>query len=472
MRSLSKQAQGLESLAGQHVLIVGIGREALALATRLLASDNAASIVAVDGVDGDLVTAWRERFGDRIPVFVVAPGADPTPAEVSQATIAIVSPGIPKTGELFAWVASLGIELTSGTALFVAGHAATMVGVTGSKGKSTTSALIHHLLEGSGVEATLAGNMGIAVHGIEPGALQVVELSSYQCSYLTVSPRVVVLTALFPEHLDWHGSVDAYYGDKLSIVAGGPESVIANAHDPVLRAELERRYPDLELTWVGDGHAWHTEARDEGGVWLMKGSERLCHSSELSLIGSHNIQNALLALAGADATGLLDLRRVPELVATFSPLPNRLQRLKDPSGILFINDSLATNPQAAVAALQAFPPQATVILVGGRDRGVDYSPLINHIAQHPPKAVIGLPDSGARLVELCEAALSVQSKGRCRLEVAASMAQAVSFARDIASPGDYVVLSPGAPSFGQYRDFQHRADDFIACITQTQENDS
>lgn len=454
------------------MLLLGIGREGVALASRLLASGTAASIVAVDGVDGELAVAWRARFGDTIPLFVVSEPGERTPPRVASATIAAVSPGIPKTGALFEWVHSLKIPVTSGTGLFVADHAATMVGVTGSKGKSTTSTLIHHLLSGSGVEATLAGNMGVPVQSIEPGALQVVELSSYQCSYLTVSPRIVVLTALFPEHLDWHGSVDAYYGDKLSIVAHGAECVIANADDVVLRTELERRYPNLEVTWVGSGYTWHAEPGDRGESWLMRGAERVCSSSQLPLVGAHNLQNALLALAGADATGLLRLERVPELLATFSPLPHRLQSVRDPSGIVFINDSLATNPQAAVAALKAFPPAQTVILVGGRDRGVDYSPLVSHISDYPPKAVIGLPDSGAKLVELCREAAPSVTNGGCRWEVVSSMAHAVSLARDIATAGDYVLLSPGAPSFGQYRDFQHRADDFIACITQTQERDS
>lgn len=451
------------------MLIVGIGREGVAIADRLLAERGAASIVALDGVDGELASSWRERYGDSIALCIWQPGDESVPQEVSRATVAVMSPGIAKTGELFSWVSRLEIPVTSGTALFVADHAATMVGVTGSKGKSTTSTLIHHLLRGSGVEATLAGNMGIPVQGIEPGALQVVELSSYQCSYLRVSPRVVVLTALFPEHLDWHGSEDAYYGDKLSIVAGGPQHVIVNAHDAILMAELERRYPDLALTRVGDGHPWHTEADGEGGWWLMKDEMRVCHSTDVPLVGAHNLHNALVALAGAEATGLLELHRAPELLRTFSPLPNRLEALSDPSGVVFVNDSLATNPQAAVAALKAFDPEKTIILLGGHDRGVDYAPLVDHITAQPPKAVIGLPGSGVRLVELCREALSHESTSLCHLEAVSSMKDAVVLARSIAQPGDYVVLSPGAPSFGQYRDFQHRADDFIACITTTQE---
>lgn len=470
MRFLSKDALGFASLGARAVLIVGTGREGVAVAAKLQASGAASRIVALDGNDGDSAAAWRARFGGEIPLYVIDPATSSVPDEVAQCDIAVMSPGIAKTGELYAWVNGAGMVMTAGTAMFVADHGATMVGVTGSKGKSTTSTLIHHLLVGSGVQATLGGNMGIPVQSVEPGAHQVVELSSYQCSYLEVSPAVVVLTALFPEHLDWHGSVDQYYADKLSIVAGGPRHVVANANDPILFRELTSRYPDLEVTWVGAGQVWHTEEAQGGGVNLMKGEQVLAQGSDVALVGAHNVHNALLALAGADATGLLETASVPGSLRTFAPLPHRLQPLEDPSGIVFVNDSLATNPQATIAALGAFPADQTVIILGGHDRGVDYSPLISYLTSHPPKGIIGLPESGQTLVEMCERALGPGARDVCHREAVGSMTQAVVLARRIAAAGDYVVLSPGAPSFGQYRDFQHRADDFIACITATKEN--
>jgi UDP-N-acetylmuramoyl-L-alanine---L-glutamate ligase len=462
---------GLESLRGRRVLIVGTGREASALANRLLDDAIASSIVAIDGRDGDSATVWRDTFGMRVPLHIVTPTEGLIPADVAQCEVAVVSPGIPKTGDLYAWIMALGISVSSATALFVADYAQTMVGVTGSKGKSTTSTLIHHLLQGSGVRATLSGNMGIPAQSVDPGDVQVVELSSYQCSYLRVSPSVVVLTALFPEHLDWHGSQEAYYNDKLSIVAGEPRRVVANADDPILSTELRSRYPDLEVEWVGEGHHWHTEPEGEGGAWLMQGATRVAHSSDLTLVGAHNRHNALLAIAGAHATGLLNLTEVPALLRSFSPLANRLEAIDDPSGVVFINDSLATNPQAAIAALRAFPAEKTIILVGGLDRGVDYSPLVDYIQANPPRALIGLPDSGERLVELCRGARDHAGiASTTHMESVTAMETAVRVARSLAREGDYVLLSPGAPSFGQYRDYQHRADDFIAWIRQTQEN--
>jgi UDP-N-acetylmuramoyl-L-alanine---L-glutamate ligase len=465
---LPNSPAGLASLHGAKVLIAGTGREALAIATRLRDLDSQTRIVAIDGHDGESAAAWRDRFGQSIPLHIIQPDGGEIPAEVLGCEVAVVSPGIPKTGFLHAIIRGLGVRVTSGSALFVADHADTMVGVTGSKGKSTTSTLLHHLLAGSGHDVSLAGNMGIPVQAIEPSDYQVVEFSSYQCSYLETSPRTVVLTALFPEHLDWHGSIDAYYGDKLLIMGGNPEHVIANSDDPILVDQIRQRYPDVSVTWVGKNQVWHTEDDGQGGSWLMRGDTRLAHSSDVPLLGRHNQHNALLGIAGADATGLLDISLLPQLLRSVKPLAHRLEVIEDPSGVVFVNDSLATNPQAAIAALGALQDKRVIVLLGGHDRGVDYQPLIDQIVSHPPLAVLGLPQSGQRLVELCGEALAVANKtGVVHLSAVDSMEQALVQARTLAQPGDYVVLSPGAPSFGQYRDFQHRAEDFMANIVAT-----
>ena len=467
---MPKQAPGLASLQGRTVLIVGVGREGRALADRLLQAGICNAVLALDGNEGEAATAWRKDYGDRVPLGVIDPTSESIPELLREADIALISPGIPKTGALYQAVAAMGIPLSSGTALFVADHAHSMIGVTGSKGKSTTSTLIHHLLVGSGVDAALAGNMGIPVQGIDPRELQVVELSSYQCSRLETSPSVVVLTALFPEHLDWHGSEQVYYDDKLHLVAGNPDHVIANGDDVILKRELLKRYPDLAVTWVGEGEQWHLEGDGSGGHWLHHGATRIAHSSSLTLRGEHNLRNALMAIAAASVGGKVNSASIPSLLESFQPLAHRLEPISDPSGVVFVNDSLATNPQAAKAALEAFPSDQVIILIGGHDRGVDYSPLVSHIAHHPPRGIIGLPGSGQKLVELCTAALGAANRlESSQLAVAASMEQAVVTARSWARPGDYVVLSPGAPSFGYYRDYEERAQDFVTWIETTKE---
>jgi UDP-N-acetylmuramoylalanine--D-glutamate ligase len=225
------------------------------------------------------------------------------------------------------------------------------------------------------------------------------------------------------------------------------------------------------VTWVGEGYDWHLEPEGSHS-WLCHGDQRLFSTERSTLIGEHNHRNMLLALAGASATGALDKRAIEAALGSFEGLANRLEHIHDASGVVFINDSLATNPHAAAAALESCSSPGMVWLVGGFDRGVDYTVLVERVVATTPRHILGLPGSGPALVELFRAAL--EQAGRSEqviLGTVESMSEAVSRARELAGPGDYVLLSPGAPSFGYYRDYQHRADDFRAAIETTQPKD-
>jgi UDP-N-acetylmuramoyl-L-alanine---L-glutamate ligase len=463
---LGRGPWGVADLADQCVLIVGVGREGAAMATRLLSMSSPPRIIALDGAQGPHIEDFRHTVGGAIDVVVCEPGS-PLPEVCAEATVAVMSPGIPVTGDLHRSIRELSIPLTSGSALFVSDHHARVVGVTGSKGKSTTTTLIHALLEGSGVNAKLGGNMGIPLQGLDPAEYYALELSSYQCHYLEVSPDVVGLTALFPEHLDWHGSSDAYYDDKLSIVAHNPRVVVANADDEILVRELTQRYPHLPVTWVGHGHEWHLEP-DGDESWLCRGDQKLFHTSQSRILGRHNHQNLLIAVATATATGRVDDTALAGVLAKFEGLAHRLERISDPSGVVFVNDSLATNPQAGAAALRSLHSPGMVWIVGGHDRGVDYQPLVDQVVLSRPRHILGLPASGGKLLGLFRAALEeAGASHEVLLEEVLDMAVAVTRARELAGPGDYVLMSPAAPSFGQYRDYRHRAEEFRSWIEKT-----
>jgi len=455
----------VSDLAGQTVLIVGVGREGRAVASRVGTLQPDTTVLALDGREGPAADAFREDF-PTVPLHLIeTPGEIPSP--LHKATIAVVSPGVAMTSDLHRALQGLSIPLTSGSALFVAEHAQRMVGITGSKGKSTTTTLVHALLEGSGEDVALGGNMGIPLLGLPPADVYAVELSSFQCHYLEASPRVVGLTALFPEHLDWHGDADTYYRDKLSIVAHGPETVVVNAQDPVLSHELGVRHPGLPLTWVGQGHEWHLEPDGEDS-WLKRGDQKLFHTGHSRMVGRHNHQNMLMALAIAEATGRLDHGAIETVLGAFEGLAHRLERIEDDSGVVFVNDSLATNPQAGAAALRSLSSPGMVWIVGGQDRGVDYQPLVDQVVASKPRHILGLPASGEKLLGLFRDALEAEGGARdVLLEALPDMTSAVRRARELAQPGDYVLLSPAAPSFGQYRDYQHRAEDFRRAIETT-----
>ncbi len=454
-----------EDLAGQTVLIVGVAREGHAVAKMLRREVPTATLVAVDQRPSDAALAWKDHWGDDIPV-VVSPDGEGLP---DGAQFAVVSPGLSRHNALVRGMEERGMILTSGTDLFMSRYRDKVVAVTGSKGKSTTSALIHHLLQAHGVDATLGGNLGIPLWDLEPTDWIVAEVSSYQCHSLTHSPHTVVLTALFEEHLDWHGDFDSYVSDKLNIVGHGPDHVIVNSTQQPLLDELGRRYPDLPYDLVGPSSTWSVVEQAKGWALTRNGSV-VVSSSELALMGIHNGWNAALACTAAETVTPLDSAVVAAALKSFTPLGSRLEPIADSSGVVFLNDSLATNPPALAMALRSMRDRRVIALIGGFDRGVDDEVFLQEVVEHPPAALIGLPDSGPqwliRISDRLEQAGVPRSKWPVMIPVD-DMTEAVTRARSIANRGDVVTMSPGAPSFGQYRDYQDRAEKFIQAVHDT-----
>jgi UDP-N-acetylmuramoylalanine--D-glutamate ligase len=439
----------LSDLDGLRVLILGTGREGVAVAEVLAA--RGIPVTAADDRESEGSAAFASRFGR----VLIAPDFG---AVGGQFDVLVKSPGISPLHPFVAAALAAGVPVTSGTDLWMSDHAATATGVTGSKGKSTTASLIHHLSRAHGVDATLAGNIGVPLLTAPAAERTIVELSSYQAQSLTTSPDVVVLTSLFPEHLDWHGSEQQYYTDKLNIIAHAPRRVIVNIEDPRLLAEVKRLGTAFEP--VGTGGAWALTASD-GDEWISHRGEPLMPRSALPLAGRHNALNICLALAAVEAAGtVIDPETTIAALTTFRPLEHRLEPIADATGVKFINDSLSTSPYAAIEALSAYGSPGAVLIVGGQDRGVDYGPLAVRLAEHPVAAVIGLPPSGARILRELSA-LGVPC------ELADDMVDAVRRARRLVEPGGAVLLSPAAPSYGVYRDFAHRGEVFRAAIVAT-----
>ena len=425
----------LSELNGKRVIILGTGREGAAAAEYL------------DGIAGSIAaTSDTPVDGFRVPVLV-----SPDPGSVVAGyDIAVKSPGMSPRHPLVAYLLAAGMPVTSGTDLWMNENFATTTGITGSKGKSTTSSLIKHLTPGS----VLGGNIGIPLLALEPAARTIVELSSYQCQSLTRSPDVAVVTSLFPDHLDWHGTEEQYYTDKLNIVEHSPRVVIANGEDERLVGRLATH----DVQWVGGENRYRIADRN-GVDWITRGTEPIVPRSHLKLLGRHNALNACIALAAVDAVSEISADEAAEKLSTFLPLENRLEPIADPSGLTFINDSLSTSPYAAIAALRTFAGRDITLIVGGQDRGVDYRPLAKYIASHPVAAVIGLPPSGERILG---------EIGSARTELATDMRDAVEKARALTPANGTVLLSPAAPSYGIYRDFAERAADFKRAIVATQ----
>jgi UDP-N-acetylmuramoylalanine--D-glutamate ligase len=442
----------ISELEGRRVALWGWGREARAthaalrarlpqLALTVICSETEAVEVAAFG--DPLLVASSRADGDALSMFdvvVKSPGISPYRPEVEQAV-------------------ARGTRFASGTSLWFAEKPdARTICVTGTKGKSTTTALIAHLLRAGGRRTALAGNIGLPLLELidPPQAPEfwAIELSSYQTGEVAASltrPEVAVGLNLYPEHLDWHGSHDRYVADKLALFTQGrPRIAVLNAFDPALAA-LE--LPDSKLHWFNRAEGWHLRE-----AMLHRGDESVMDTGGIPLPGRHNLWNLCAALTAIEALGI-DARPLAARAATFRPLPHRLQMLGERDGIRYVNDSISTTPHASLAALDLHARDPVAILVGGYDRGVDWVPFVERMRIAPVRAVITMGQNGPRIHD---ALREFADAGTLRLAAARDMAETVALARAALPDGGVVLLSPGAPSFGAYADYAARGRDFAA----------
>ena len=373
----------------------------------------------------------------------------PDAAALSAFDVVIKSPGISAYRPEILLAQHAGTRFTSGTALWFAEHPeARVIAVTGTKGKSTVSALIAHLLRALGKKVALAGNIGLPLLELldPPQAPDwwVIELSSFQTREVA-RVELAVINNLYEEHLDWHGSRERYADDKLAL-AMVAETVLVNAALPELRARLGAHSRRIEF---GNDGGWHV-APDA----IMRGSEGVFDLARSPLPGAHNAMNLCAALAALDAIGEDSVAAAPA-IADFHPLPHRLQTLGERDGLTWIDDSIATTPQATLAALASLRGRAISVLVGGYERGLDWRPFAEHMRDTPPFAIVTMGANGARI-----SAMLREVGGDYRLESTGTLAHAVALARASTPLHGVVLLSPGAPSFDAFRDYAERGAQF------------
>lgn len=444
----------LSDLRGRTVAVWGAGREGRAAVTAI-AAHGPADLVVVDDSANFLTLPWEGPLAEAAPLVTGEEGFD----RLAAADVVVRSPGVPSTHPWMVELRRRAVTVTQGSALWMADHADRTVGVTGSKGKSTTSSLISHLLTAMGRPNVFGGNIGVPLLDLPEAELYVLELSSYQCADLTDSPRVAVVTALFPEHLDAHGGEREYYRDKLNLLAHGPHTVVVNGADPRLAVELG----DRAAVRAGSPGTTHVASGPDGTPWFHLRDQPLFPRAVLPLVGRHNEGNLCVALAVLDALGVDVVDRKDTLalaVAEFQGLAHRLTEIPDPSGLTFVDDTLATSPYAAMHAIDAYEGRPLTVIVGGTDRGLDYTPLRDHLAEREI-TVIGIPDSGSRIVEALAGLPAV------RTEIADDLVAAVGLSRKLTPAGGVVLLSPAAPSYGRFRNFEHRSEVFAQAVADT-----
>jgi UDP-N-acetylmuramoylalanine--D-glutamate ligase len=443
----------VSQLEGRRVALWGWGREGRA-AWRALRTQRPASPLTLFCNEAEAADA--AAMGDPLLATMTHADAD----ALSAFDVVVKSPGISPYRPEAQAAAARGTRFIGGTTLWFAAHPdARTACVTGTKGKSTTTSLLAHLLRAGGHRTALAGNIGLPLLEVaeDPAPeFWAIELSSYQTGDVAssgVRPEVAVVLNLFPEHLDWHGSEARYVEDKLKLVTDAqPRTAVLNAADPRLAA-LD--LPDSRVLWFNRADGWHLR-----GDALFRGDVFVFDTAAVPLPGRHNRGNLCAVMAAIEALGV-DAAPLAPAALDFRPLPHRLQWLGERDGIAWVNDSISTTPHASLAALDCHRGRRVVILLGGHDRGLDWTDFAAHLRDDamPPLAIVTMGGNGPRIHALLE---PLAFEGRFALEAAEDLADAVARARLLLDGDGVVLLSPGAPSFGAYRDYTERGRHFAA----------
>ncbi len=362
----------------------------------------------------------------------------------------VKSPGVSRYRPIFAVAREAGIAVTSNLNLWGEFYRdnCTVIAITGTKGKSTTATLVHLMLTQSGLDAGLAGNVGLAPLEIaDSHRIVVFELSSYQTSDMAFSPDIAAVTNLTPEHTDWHRTTERYYADKLNLID-------REAPFPVALGTGARGHP-LVLAALRD------RSRLLPALAPFIDDRVLAAVKRSKLKGAHNLDNARLAAEIALAAGA-GLEGIVRGIMAFEPLPHRLEEHAI-GGLTFVNNSISTTPEATKAALAAYEGSRIALIAGGHERQQDYTELASLLAPRGVAILVCLPVTGDRLATATYAAAP-------DIEVveAATLETAIGALKARAGRFDTVILSPGAPSYGQlerpgvaFKDFEERGRAFI-----------
>lgn len=439
--------------SGREVAVVGLGKSGVS-ATLLLRSHGVA-VYASDSGAGPGFEGWARSLRDA-GAQVDLGGHDL--ARIARAAAVVVAPGVPPNAPPLEAARRAGLPVHAEVDIgFVALRDTRCIGITGTNGKTTTTALIAHVLRSGGLRAETAGNIGRPLCEVarsnEPPEWLALELSSFQLHDAPhLRPTMGVLTNLAPNHLDRYATLGEYYADKALLFRNAdPASFwVTNADDPAV--ELMTRSvagTRVRFSVQGPAHAWY----DRPGGRLMLGESVVLRRGELPLLGDHNVANALAAVLVASRAGC-PLDRIAEGLRSFRAIPHRVEPIREVNGVLWINDSKSTNitsTEVAVAALD----RTFVLLLGGRHKGEPYTRLADRLRERC-RAIVAYGEAGPLILQDLGPSLPVVP--------ARSFTEVLATARELARPGDAVLLSPACSSYDMFRNYEERGDRFRAAV--------
>jgi UDP-N-acetylmuramoylalanine--D-glutamate ligase len=416
------------AFAGKRYAVLGLARTGISVVDYLWNSSAS-------------VTAWDDREEARALVQDKATLRDPLELDLAKYDGVVVSPGVPINRHPIAQKArEAETPLIGDIELFAQARAELpphkVVGITGTNGKSTTATLIHHIVKTAGIPTRLGGNIGKPILGeqeLPEGGVYVLELSSFQIDLTqSLDCDVAILLNITPDHLDRYDDFEAYAASKARLFA-----MQSDDH--------------VKIIAIDDEPSQAIAAGAKGAVIQISAGTCMDQSNWPALQGSHNAQNAIAAMSAARRLGIGE-EAIEEALRTFPGLPHRMERVGDRNGILFVNDSKATNPTSTAPALAAYP--AVHWILGGRAKADDLDacePYFGHV-----RAAYTIGETADMFEQLLKPWMPVSNCGTIR--------KAVQIAAQAARPGETVLLSPACASFDQYRDFEERGDDFRAAV--------
>ena len=416
-------------LLGKRIAIWGMGREGKTTLAyfKVKYPENKIIIVndkPLEGLDEDFIA--EDNLLDNLDKFDVI----------------VKSPGISYYHEAVTKMIDAGIEVTSATNIwFDTQKTGKVIAVTGSNGKSTTSAMTHHILKTLGLNAELGGNIGTPLMSLPLDAdYYVVELSSYQTCDLSGKPDIAVLLNLFPEHIQWHKSHAQYYQDKCNLLKRGAAINIVNFYEP--RSHNIAKLP----IFFNDKKHIHFASKA-----IMDGINEIGKTDKFPMLGEHNLENLCASLSICKSLGL-DLPNCLKAAYSYRGLPHRLQMFGPLGDHYYINDSISTDPEATIAALKALKGKDVTLIVGGEDREQNYDELCTIINTDQNINVICAYETGPRIFDQLE----TNQKHKT-----VSLKNSVKLAQKITPIEGYILLSPAAPSYDAFKDFEERGELFM-----------
>jgi UDP-N-acetylmuramoylalanine--D-glutamate ligase len=451
------------ALSGRRVMVLGLARQGTALARWLV--QQGAQVTASD-------VKPAAQLGEAIRALEGLPiryelGGHP-PSLLDQCDLLCLSGGVPIDLPLVAEAQARGIPLANDAQLFVERCPATMIGITGSAGKTTTTTLAGEMCKAAGKTTWVGGNIGNPLIGdlqaMKPPDVVVMELSSFQLELMTSSPQIAAILNITPNHLDRHPSLEAYVAAKARLLdfQSPQDTALLGYDDPAARSLASRvkgkvrwfareagRLPQAGGATVIDGHV--ALVNDE--------IARVCELGDIRLLGEHNLLNVLAACALAGEAGVSPEAMRTAIVA-FSGVAHRLQLVRERDGVRYYDDSIATAPERLIAALQSFH-EPIVLLAGGRDKHLPWDEAARLIVERVRQLVVfgEMADLVERAVEAKQLELGASS-ALAGVHHVETLAEAVKKAAEVARPGDVVLLSPGGTSFDAFKDFAERGDRF------------